>query len=634
LAPELLSAHQSLAQAFREWGQPSKEARALGQLLKRFPEHLETLLSLAGHYLRRDEPLAAREFAFRARRLKPLDAEIRALVWSVHLGSARHYALAGRWDEGRAEFAAAVAVDGREPHHVLVRRAALEAKAGDFGLARRLLDQARDALGEPAPIGLLMAIEGRRYALPQAVADEFENRWLVELKKSRRSAALGEMCRTVTGHLAGEVVYPGRDEHLSRLEALLGRSKRVKWQGRDLRHVLNFLIGVQACEAERRWKPRKAVGRRKAFALLAWFAAKARRTFPEDAFFQFLVGKLEIDKGRFACDCRLARESMTDAKLNANQIDKVVLVGGGSRTPLVHRLLEEQLGQPVHAEVDPDLCVAMGAAIQGGLIAGVDVGPVLVDITPHTLGIETLGFRDGQPWPYRFSPLIARNSPLPCRRSEMFATVHHGQKAARIVVFQGEDDDVRCNDQVGEVLLDGLGEVDAGNEVLVQFELNLDGILQVRATEQATGRQRELTIDNAVSRFRAARQAAAAGEAVAAGTPARSAGEGEAGRPPLVAADRAEDDAPPADFALAASRPAASASPTEQLTAEMSELMDRCERLMAKGEKLAGQTNPTDAAEMRRLVAEVRQAAERRRQDDLERGLAQLEDLVFYVEDA
>ena len=99
-------------------------------------------------------------------------------------------------------------------------------------------------------------------------------------------------------------------------------------------------------------------------------------------------------------------QSLSDAKLNANQIDKVILVGGASRTPLVHQLLEDQLGQPIHAEVDPDLCVAMGAAIQGGLIAGIDVGPVLVDITPHTLGIQALGDIDGRPSHHCFAPLI------------------------------------------------------------------------------------------------------------------------------------------------------------------------------------------------------------------------------------
>ncbi len=196
-------------------------------------------------------------------------------------------------------------------------------------------------------------------------------------------------------------------------------------------------------------------------------------------------------------------ESLSDAKLNANQIDKVILVGGASRTPLAHQLLEEQLGQPVHAEVDPDLCVAMGAAIQGGLIAGIDVGPVLVDITPHTLGIQALSDIDGRLSHYCFVPLVERNTPLPSRRSEIFSTVCDGQKVARIAVFQGEDDDVRHNEPVGDFLLDGLAKVDAGNEVFVQFDLDLDGILKVSATERATGRQKQLTIDNAITRFRA-----------------------------------------------------------------------------------------------------------------------------------
>src|ERR1700733_9222541 len=88
-------------------------------------------------------------------------------------------------------------------------------------------------------------------------------------------------------------------------------------------------------------------------------------------------------------------EALTDAKVQANQIDKVVLVGGATRTPLVHALLEERRGRPVHCEIEPDLAVAMGAAVQGGLISGIDVGPVLVDFTPHTLGIEPLGNRGG-----------------------------------------------------------------------------------------------------------------------------------------------------------------------------------------------------------------------------------------------
>jgi hypothetical protein len=191
---------------------------------------------------------------------------------------------------------------------VVAARAALEAKAGDFGLAYRLIDQARDGLGEAAPIWLLMAVEGRRYALPKAVADEFEQRWVAELKKRRRSAALGEMCRTLAGHLAGGEVYPGRDRHLSRLKSVLGRCQRVRWQPQDLRHVLQFLMAEQTYEWERRRKTGNADGLGDASLVLAAIATKARQKFPADAFFQFLVGKLEFDKGPFRCDRRLARD--------------------------------------------------------------------------------------------------------------------------------------------------------------------------------------------------------------------------------------------------------------------------------------------------------------------------------------
>ena len=121
-APQVRAGYLALALAYREWDQPSRAATTVRRLLKRFPEHLDALLWLAKHHLGRDEPLAARDFAFRARRLKPLDAGIKELVWNVHLASARHYATAAQWDQGREEFTAAVAVDGREPHVVLVQR--------------------------------------------------------------------------------------------------------------------------------------------------------------------------------------------------------------------------------------------------------------------------------------------------------------------------------------------------------------------------------------------------------------------------------------------------------------------------------------------------------------------------------
>ena len=203
------------------------------------------------------------------------------------------------------------------------------------------------------------------------------------------------------------------------------------------------------------------------------------------------------------------KQALTDARIVAARIDKVVLVGGATRTPLVARMLEEQLGQRVHSEVEPDLCVAMGAAIQAGLIAGVDIGPVLVDITPHTLGIAVLGELHGDLSPFRFSRIIRRMTALPASRSEVYATSMDGQDLVRICVYQGDDDDIRKNTLIGEMQVDGLMDVEAGNEVTVQFDLDLNGMLHVRAVERVTGLTREIEMDSVASRFKEEEQAAA-----------------------------------------------------------------------------------------------------------------------------
>ena len=198
-------------------------------------------------------------------------------------------------------------------------------------------------------------------------------------------------------------------------------------------------------------------------------------------------------------DC--VQRALDDSHLTGTQIDKVVLVGGSTRTPLVVQLLEERLGQPPHQEVNPDLCVAMGASIQAALIAGVDVGAVLVDITPHSLGIKCLDMMLGYDFPYRFAPILHRNTPLPAARSEIFHTVHDRQTEVEIDVYQGESDDVRQNYRVGKFMIQGLASVPAGNQIVVQLDLNLDGMLKVSARERATGLQKQVTIENALARY-------------------------------------------------------------------------------------------------------------------------------------
>src|SRR3954453_3357620 len=156
--------------------------------------------------------------------------------------------------------------------------------------------------------------------------------------------------------------------------------------------------------------------------------------------------------------------ALKGADLTVSQVDEILLVGGATRTPLIQRRLEETFGMTPRGEVDPDLCVALGAAIQGAAIAGEEVSAVLVDATPYSFGISALGELDGDLYPYRFVPIIAKNTPIPVRRSEVFYTVVENQTEVEINVFQGENPDARENIQIGEFRVVGLSRGAPGNE--------------------------------------------------------------------------------------------------------------------------------------------------------------------------
>jgi len=253
--------------------------------------------------------------------------------------------------------------------------------------------------------------------------------------------------------------------------------------------------------------------------------------------------------------------ALADAKMKPADVDRVILVGGSSRTPLVRRMLKEQLGHEPHLEMDPDLCVSLGAAVQGGLVAGVDVGSVLVDITPHTLGIQCVGELHGRVTNKVFSPVIARNTALPATRSEIYYTGYDGQDAARIHVLQGEHEDVNFNESVGEFMLEGLDEkAEHGNEVLVRFDLNLDGILTVTAIERDTGLEKQLKIDNAITRFRASSQEEAKAKL----------------------AEVFQDDLGGADALAAGSVQATSESEADPLAEQATDLVAKARRLLSK----------------------------------------------------
>jgi molecular chaperone DnaK len=313
-------------------------------------------------------------------------------------------------------------------------------------------------------------------------------------------------------------------------------------------------------------------------------------------------------------DC--VQRALDDANLVPASIDKVVLVGGSTRTPLVSQLLEERLDQPPHQEVNPDLCVAMGAAVQAAIIAGADVGAVLVDITPHSLGIKCLDERMGFPFEFRFAPIIHRNTPLPAARSELFHTYRDGQTEVEIDVYQGESDDVRNNHRVGKFMVQGLAPVAAGNPILVQLDLNLDGMLKVSARERATGLQKQVVIENALARYEAEER-----------DEARERLEGLWGGPDEEGWP--EEGAPAPALGAEEELPSLLPGPREgqREAVQARALLEKAERLLEKAQ-------PEDRAEVERLMERVRTALTDRQWDKVTAASNELADTLFYLEDA
>jgi len=201
--------------------------------------------------------------------------------------------------------------------------------------------------------------------------------------------------------------------------------------------------------------------------------------------------------------------ALKGAKLTASDIDEIILVGGSTRTPCIRERLFDEFGFEPHGEVDPDLCVAMGAAMQAAMINGQQIDTVLVDVTPYTFGTSALGYLDGMPYPYQFVPIIHKNSVLPARKSEAFMTYQDNQREVMVRIFQGEDPDALNNVEIGEFLVEDLLDVPAGNIITLTLDLDLNGILHVSAREKASGKEKTITINNAISRFESAELSAA-----------------------------------------------------------------------------------------------------------------------------
>ena len=182
------------------------------------------------------------------------------------------------------------------------------------------------------------------------------------------------------------------------------------------------------------------------------------------------------------------RKALEDAHLSSSQIDEVLLVGGSSRIPKVQEIVNEFFGKEPNKSVNPDEVVAIGAAIQGGVLAGDVKDVLLLDVTPLSLGIETLGGV--------MTKLIASNTTIPTRKSEVFSTAVDNQPSVEIRVLQGERPMAKDNKQIGVFHLDGITPAPRGvPQIEVTFDIDANGILNVSAKDKATGKEQNIRIE-------------------------------------------------------------------------------------------------------------------------------------------
>jgi molecular chaperone DnaK len=287
--------------------------------------------------------------------------------------------------------------------------------------------------------------------------------------------------------------------------------------------------------------------------------------------------------------------ALKGAEMAVSDISEVLLVGGATRTPVIQARLEQAMGMQPRADVDPDLCVAAGAAIQAAVIAGDQVASVLVDITPYSFGTSALGELNGQFYPDQFVPVIRKNTPIPVTKSEAFETVHDNQSVIDVRIYQGEDPDALNNTEIGAFRVEGLSKVPAGNVIITTFALDLNGILSVTAREKRTGLEKQITIDNATARFEHQ--------------------EMNAARDRLSALTEGDGTAEPSDDAASEQRE-----------------IDQARALIAKAEQLLESANPEDKEDLVNLIEAVQDAIASKDTEELERVVAELKDLTYYLE--
>ncbi|MEW6620884.1 MAG: Hsp70 family protein [bacterium] len=188
-------------------------------------------------------------------------------------------------------------------------------------------------------------------------------------------------------------------------------------------------------------------------------------------------------------------EAISEAHLSIDAIGEVLLVGGATRTPLIQERLSEIFKRPIYHSVDPDLCVGLGAAVQNGLIAGEDVGHILLDVTAHSLGVKTADdFCETTGEANYFSTIIRRNTKIPVRKSDVYFTMVDEQEVVRVEVYQGESQSCKENSRVGKFIFE-LKPAPADSPVITEFAYDKEGLVHITVEQKGYNNKKTVTLN-------------------------------------------------------------------------------------------------------------------------------------------
>ncbi|MBW2094569.1 MAG: Hsp70 family protein [Deltaproteobacteria bacterium] len=290
-------------------------------------------------------------------------------------------------------------------------------------------------------------------------------------------------------------------------------------------------------------------------------------------------------------------QCLKDGGLLPGSIDKIILVGGATRTPLVAETIRSEMGTEPRHEINPDLIVAMGAGIQAGIVSGVETSSVLVDITPYTFGTGAVAPYGGEILEDVFVPIIRRNTPLPVSKGEVFSTMFNGQEAVDVRIYQGEEPIATDNIFIGNFMVEGLSDVPAGNEIVLDLHLDLNGILEVTAVEKRTGLSKTVKMGTGAKKgvfdLEKAQQNIQA----------------------LVGEDGRES------------------VPGMPASAKKETLLRDARDLRKRAEEIMGSVEETDASELQALISESRESISNGDFERLAELNESLSDMLFYLED-